>query len=82
MPVPDNSYKILGLHKCDYHESDNPLDWGRSAELRDQLMSEIRALEERLADLEDGKSDIDFSLRQTCREMIHSRQQLFLQLRR
>jgi hypothetical protein len=45
-------------------------------------MAEIQALEEQLAQLEESKSEIDFSLRQTCREMIHSRQQLFLQLRR
>ncbi len=80
--MPDNSYKILGLHKCDYHESDNPLDWCRSAQLRDQLMAEIRALEEQMTALEQSTAEIDFSLRQTCREMIHSRQQLFLQLRR
>lgn len=80
--VPDNSYKILELHKCDRHESDTPLDWCRSAQLRDQLVSEIRALEEQMTSLEESKSEIDFSLRQTCREMIHSRQQLFLQLRR
>ncbi len=58
------------------------MDWCRSAELREQLVAEIHALEERLAELEMLESRIDFSLRQTCREMIHSRQQLFLRLRR
>ena len=58
------------------------MDWCRSAELREQLVAEIHALEEKLAELEEREAQIDFSLRQTCREMIHSRQQLFLQLRR
>ena len=80
--MPDNAYKVLELHKCDYHESDNPFDWCRSAQLRDQFVAEIQALEEQLAALEDSAPEIDFSRRQTCREMIYSRQQLFLQLRR
>ena len=80
--MPDNNYTVLGLHKSDYHDSDNPLDWCRSAQRRDQLIAEIQALEEQLAKLEESEPEIDFSLRQTCKEMIHSRQQLFLQLRR
>ena len=59
--MPDNSFKILELHKCDRHESDTPLDWGRSAQLRDQLVSEICALEEQMTSLEESKSEIDFS---------------------
>jgi hypothetical protein len=80
--VPDNSFEVLELHKCDYHESDNPLDWCASAQLREQLMAEIHALDERLSALRDSLPEMDFSMQQTCREMIHSRQQLFLQLRR
>jgi hypothetical protein len=79
--LSDNAYQVLGLHKSDYHRLDNPLDWGRSAELREQLVAQISVLESRLAEIEQA-SEIDYSLRQTCREMIHSRQQQYLQLRR
>lgn len=79
--MPDNSYQILDFHKSDYHQPDSPLDWGRSAELREQLVAEISVLACRLAEIEQAAA-MDYSLRQTCREMIHSRQQQYLQLRR
>ena len=83
MLLPDNSYHVLGMHKCDYHQADNPLDWCRSAKLREQLVAEIQALEQRLAAIsEEHEAGIDYSLQQTCKEMIHSRQQLYLQLQR
>ena len=77
-----NSYDKLELHKSDCGDTGRSLDWCRSARLREQLLSEIRALEERLSALQDCEAGIDYSLRQTCREMIHSRQQLYLELRR
>ena len=43
-------------------------------------MTEIQALEAQLAALEESSDAIDFSMQQTCREMIHSRQQLYLEL--
>ena len=52
------------------------------AQLRDQLLSEIQALEGQLSALQDSGEAVDFSMQQTCREMIHSRQQLYLKLRR
>lgn len=80
--MSDNNYKRLGLHKSDCIDPNNPLDWCRSTQLREQLIAEINALEAQLATLEEGAEQVDFSLQQTCREMIHSRQQLYLQLRR
>jgi hypothetical protein len=77
-----NSYQVLGIHKRDCHKFDNPLDWCRCSERREQLLSEITALEQKLAEIESAGAEIDYSLRQTCREMIHSRQQLYLQLQR
>ena len=80
--MTDSAYDVLDLHKSNYIDRDSPLDFCRSARLRDKLMAEIHALEERLATIEESEAGIDFSLRQTCREMIHSRQQLYLQLKR
>jgi len=39
-------------------------------------------LEQRLATIGEQEAVIDYSLQQTCKEMIHSRQQLYLQLQR
>ncbi len=80
--MPDNSYHVLRMHKCDYRQADNPLDWCRSAKLREQLVAEIQVLEQRLANIGAEETGIDYSLQQTCKEMIHSRQQLYLQLQR
>ena len=79
--MSQDSFKPLALHKLDYHPGD-PLDWCHSARLREQLMEEIRMLDAQLEALEACDQAIDYSLRQTCREMIHSRQQLFRQIRR
>lgn len=78
--MADNNYSCLDLEKDFASSVDNPLDTRRCTRLREQLLAEIQSLEEKLADLQ-GDS-FDFSLQQTCREMIHSRQQLYLKLRR
>jgi hypothetical protein len=80
--VSANSYDKLELHKSDCGDAGRSLDWCRSARLREQLLTEIQALDERLSALQECEAGMDYSMRQTCREMIHSRQQLFLQLRR
>jgi hypothetical protein len=80
--LTDNSYDPLGMHKCDCNAAWTPLDWCRSSQLREQLVEEIHALDRQLEILRGAESSIDFSLQQTCREMIHSRQKLFQQLRR
>jgi len=79
--VSANSYDKLELHKRDCGDTGRSLDWCRSARLREQLLTEIHALEERLSALQDCEAGIDYCLRQTCREMIHSRQQLYRELR-
>lgn len=80
--MSDNNYSCLDLEKDFASSADNPLDRRRSTRLREQLLTEIQALEQRLASLQNSEENVDFSMQQTCREMIHSRQQLYLQLRR
>jgi hypothetical protein len=80
--MPDNNYTCLELEKRVPSRVDDPLDQRRCTRLRDQLLAEIQALEAQLSALQDSGEAIDFSLQQTCREMIHSRQRLYLKLRR
>ena len=78
--MADNNYSCLDLEKDFASSVDNPLDPRRCTRIREQLLAEIQSLEEKLADLQGDR--VDFCLQQTCREMIHSRQQLYLKLRR
>ena len=80
--MADNHYTCLELEKDVAHQVDSPLDSRRCTRLRDQLLAEIQTLEEQLSALQDSGDTVDFSMQQTCREMIHSRQQLYLKLRR
>ena len=77
--MADDHYKWLDAERD--KSPHPPLDTASSARLRDQLMGEIQVLEAELSALQDGDGQIDFSRQQTCREMIHSRQQLYLKLR-
>lgn len=74
----------LQLYRDSESNSERPsaLDQSSSTHLREQLLSEICRLDQRRSELElvDGK--VDFSMQQTCKEMIHSRQVLFRSLRR
>jgi hypothetical protein len=78
--MADNNYTCLNLEKDVTSSLDNPLDRQRSSQLREKLVAEIQALEEQLSAREASGDAIDFSMQQTCREMIHSRQQLYLEL--
>ncbi len=78
--MADNNYTCLNLEKDLATSLDNPLDPQRSTRLREKLVAEIQALEEQLSALQASGDAIDFSMEQTCREMIHSRQQLYLEL--
>ncbi|MDJ0878796.1 MAG: hypothetical protein QNI86_09305 [Halieaceae bacterium] len=78
--MADNNYTCLNLEKDVASSLDNPLDPHRSTQLREKLVAEIQALEEQLSALQDSADAVDFSMQQTCREMIHSRQQLYLKL--
>lgn len=80
--MSDCSYEPLGIHKCDCDCNDTQLDWCQSALLREQLIEEIRALDVLYAALQENDGATDFCQQQTCREMIHSRQQLYRQIRR
>lgn len=50
--------------------------------LKEKLLGELVMLEKRAGELQDGGNTYDFSLLQTCKEMIHSRRLLFNQLNR
>jgi hypothetical protein len=77
--MTDNHYKWLEAQR---DTSPHPaMDRACSARLQDQLIAEIQLLEAELSALRDCGGQIDFSRQQTCREMIHSRQRLFLRLR-
>ncbi len=78
--MADNNYTCLNLEKNPPTSLDNPLDPQRSTQLREKLVAEIQALEEQLSALQASGDAVDFSMEQTCREMIHSRQQLYLEL--
>ncbi len=80
--MTQNNYDKLNMHKCDCSDKEQPIGWCESAHLREQLLSEISLLQQRLADLEVSTAGIDFSMRQTCKEMIHARQQMFEKIRR
>jgi hypothetical protein len=80
--MADNNYTCLELEKDVVTSLDNPLDPRRSSMLREKLVAEIQALEAQLTALQDSEDTVNFSMQQTCREMIHSRQQLYLKLRR
>jgi hypothetical protein len=80
--VSENNYRPLQTHKCDRTRTEHLLDWCSSARLRGQLIDEIHSLDEQLARLQAAEKEIDFSLQQTCREMIQSRQRLFEKIRR
>ncbi len=80
--MSDKSYKPLKPHQCDCSGDDHPLDWCQSAQLREQLLEEIQALDQKLEALQQAGREIDFSLVQTCREMIQSRQRMFEKIRR
>lgn len=80
----DNSFSASHYKWLEAERDSNPhppMDRASSNRLQDQLISEIQALEVELSALQDGSREMDFSRQQTCREMIHSRQQMFLKLR-
>lgn len=48
--------------------------------LKEQLVREMLELNKQCEDMEVGASQVDFSMRQTYKEMIHSRQQMLTHL--
>lgn len=50
--------------------------------LKEKLLGEIALLDQQMSELEFVSGSTDFSMQQTCREMIHSRKLLYNQLTR
>ena len=78
--MAENHFRCLELEKDSGAVAAKPLDPSRCHHLKEQLLHEIQALEEQLLLLKQSADSIDFSMQQTCREMIHSRQRLFRKL--
>lgn len=72
----------LHLYGAECPETGQPMYWSGTTQLREQLLSEICVLERQREQLEQVDGTMDFSLQQTCREMIHSRRVLYRQLGR
>jgi len=80
--VTEKSLRQLQLYGAEYPETEQALNWSGTTQLRERLLAEICALDRQCEQLEEVDGKMDFSLQQTCREMIHSRRVLFRQLGR
>ena len=80
--MADHILKCLNLDRDADPRASVGLDRAGSARLREQLVEEISLLDAKLGALQEQGAHLDVSMQQTCREMIHSRQQLFLRLSR
>jgi hypothetical protein len=78
--MSEKSFSHLHLYGAQYPVIGQSLNWSDTAALRDRLLQEISALDRQRDRLEQVDGRIDFSLQQTCREMIHARQVLYRQL--
>ena len=76
------SFSRLQLYGLDRTQAEQTLYWPDATALREQLLQEISALDRQREQLEQIDGKMNFSLQQTCAEMIHSRQILYRQLRR
>jgi hypothetical protein len=80
--MSENSFSRLHLYGANCPEAGPALNWSDTNALRQHLLQDISTLDRQRELLEQVDGKIDFSLQQTCREMIHSRQRLYCQLRR
>ena len=78
----EKCFSQLQLYGGDCPVTGQILNWSGSTVLRERLLLEISALERQREQREQVDGKMDFSLQQTCKEMIHARQMLYLQLRR
>lgn len=76
---PISNLQLYGAHGPEIGAS---LNWPDATALRERLLLEICALDRQREQLEQIDGKMDFSLQQTCREMIHSRRALYRQLGR
>ena len=80
--MSDKPFSSLHLYGADAPESAYALNWSDATTLRETLLREIATLERQREQLEQVDGKMNFCLQQTCREMIHSRQNLFRRLGR
>jgi hypothetical protein len=80
--VSDKCFSHLHLYGADCPRSGQALNWSDATELRQRLLLEISALDRQRELLEQVDGKMDFSLQQTCKEMIHGRQALYRRLGR
>ena len=80
--MPDRCISRLARYGTECLEPESSLYWSGTARLRERLLMEICALDRQRDKLEQIDGKMDFSLQQTCREMIHSREILYRQLGR
>ena len=80
--MSDKSFSHLQLYGARCPETGQSLYWDDATALRERLLREISALSDQREQLEQVDGKMNFSLQQTCKEMIHSRQILYRQLGR
>ena len=80
--MSEKSFSQLQLYGADCPLMGQALNWPDTTALRERLLLEISALERQREQREQIDGKMDFSLQQTCKEMIHSRQMLYRQLGR
>ncbi len=80
--MSEKSFSQLQLYGADCPVTGQALNWSGTTELRERLLLEISALDRQRERREQVDGKMDFSLQQTCREMIHARQMLYRQLGR
>ena len=68
------------FERCAPLGEETVVDGCAGSRLRDQLIGEVRLLENRLQRLTRQSGSPDFSLQQTCREMIHRRRMMIRRL--
>lgn len=80
--MSEKSFSPLRLYGSDCPLMGQTLNWPNTSALRERLLLEISALERQREEKEQVDGKMDFSLQQTCKEMIHARQMLYRQLGR
>lgn len=74
----NDTFSGMGLHRSDIKTG--AYDLPSCSRMRNQLLSELMLLDAHLEKMNSSHTRWDFSMAQTYKEMIHSRQALFRQL--
>jgi hypothetical protein len=80
--MSENTFSHLQLYGADCPQAGQSLYWDDATVLRERLLLEISTLNRQREQLEQVDGKMNYSLQQTCKEMIHSRQVLYRQLSR